>query len=48
MLDFLRTEAGGGVDLLGATLAAVVWANSPWRAGYHGLWHSELAVGSGT
>jgi len=48
MLEFLRTEAGGGVVLLGAALVAVVWANSPWDVGYHDLWHHELAFGSGT
>jgi NhaA family Na+:H+ antiporter len=35
LLDFLRTEAGGGVVLLGAALAALVWANSPWQGAYH-------------
>ena len=45
LLEFLRTEAGGGVVLLVAALAAVVWANSPWKDGYHDFWHHELAVG---
>ena len=26
----LRTEAGGAALLLAATVAALVWANSPW------------------
>jgi NhaA family Na+:H+ antiporter len=48
LLEFLRTEAGGGVVLLAATLVALVWANSPWRGGYHDLLHHEIAVGSGS
>jgi NhaA family Na+:H+ antiporter len=47
LLEFLRTEAGGGVVLLVAALAALVWANSPWDGAYHDLWHHEIAVGSG-
>jgi NhaA family Na+:H+ antiporter len=47
VLEFLRTEAGGGVVLLAATVVALVWANSPWQDAYEGLWHHELVVGSG-
>ena len=47
LLEFLRTEAGGGVVLLGATVVALVWANSPWQGAYDELWHHELAIGSG-
>ncbi|MEU2610007.1 Na+/H+ antiporter NhaA [Micromonospora sp. NPDC007271] len=37
LADVLRTETvGGGLLLLGAVLA-LVWANSPWRAGYAAL-----------
>jgi NhaA family Na+:H+ antiporter len=35
---FLELEAAGGIVLLGATVAALVWANSPWQAGYHAFW----------
>ena len=45
LATFLRTEAGGGVLLLLATVAALGWANSPWRAGYFDLWHTTLQVG---
>jgi Na+:H+ antiporter, NhaA family len=48
LVDFLRTEAGGGVVLLVAAVAAVVWANSPWQDSYHDLWHHELVVGRGS
>ena len=47
LLEFLRTEAGGGVVLLAAAVAALVWANSPWQDAYHDLWHHEIAVGPG-
>jgi Na+:H+ antiporter, NhaA family len=46
--DFLRTEAGGGVVLLAATVAALGWANSPWAEGYDGFWHRSLTIGSGS
>ncbi len=48
MTEFLRSEAGGGVVLLAATLAALVWANSPWADAYDDLWHAELTIGSGS
>jgi len=32
--DLLRTETVGGAILLAAAIAALVWANSPWRDGY--------------
>ena len=47
VLEFVRTEAGGGVVLLAAAVVAIVWANSPWQAAYHDLWHHELTVGAG-
>lgn len=39
----LRTETLGGVLLLAATLIALAWANSPWRASYQQL--RETTVG---
>ncbi|MGV0815505.1 Na+/H+ antiporter NhaA [Mycolicibacterium boenickei] len=41
--ELLRTETVGGALLLAAAGAALVWANSPWSAGYHRL--SEFVVG---
>lgn len=35
--DILRTETVGGALLLGAAVLALVWANSPWSAGYREL-----------
>jgi NhaA family Na+:H+ antiporter len=46
--QFLDVEAAGGVLLLAATVAALVWANSPWQQSYDDLWTTEvmLRVGS--
>ncbi len=41
---FLRVEAAGGIILLLAAVAAMVWANSPWAASYNALWETELAI----
>jgi NhaA family Na+:H+ antiporter len=45
---FLATEAAGGVVLVVAAVAALIWANSPWRDTYASFWHSpvDLRVGS--
>jgi Na+:H+ antiporter, NhaA family len=34
----------GGVLLVVAAVAALAWANSPWRASYETLWGSELGL----
>ena len=39
----LRTETVGGALLLGAAVLALLWANSPWDAGYAAL--RDLRVG---
>jgi len=44
---FLHIEAAGGILLLAAALAALVWANSPWAAGYRDLWFTDLTIGLG-
>ncbi|MAK52877.1 MAG: Na+/H+ antiporter NhaA [Acidimicrobiaceae bacterium] len=45
---FLHVEASGGVVLLLAAIAALVWANSPWSDSYYNFWHTdfELVIGS--
>jgi Na+:H+ antiporter, NhaA family len=54
ILAILRTETVGGALLLAATVAALVWANSPLGNGYFALrdvkigyapWHLELSLG---
>jgi NhaA family Na+:H+ antiporter len=51
--EILRVEAVGGFLLLVSAVVALVWANSPWRAGYHALsgtrvgpssWHLDLTL----
>jgi NhaA family Na+:H+ antiporter len=45
---FLQTEQAGGILLLAAAVAALVWANSPWRTSYDSFWHTQLTIGIGT
>jgi Na+:H+ antiporter, NhaA family len=47
LAEFLREEAAGGVVLLGATVVALVWANSPARDEYVSLWETEVKLGLG-
>jgi len=42
--DFLRTETGGAVVLLCATVAALVWANSPWPHSYESVWTTRMSI----
>src|SRR5688572_6915273 len=44
---FLEIEASGGVLLVAATIAALVWANSPWDASYESLWSTVLTLDLG-
>ncbi len=48
LVDFLHTEAAGGVALVVATIVALVWANSPWDASYNDLWGTQLVVSLGS
>jgi Na+:H+ antiporter, NhaA family len=42
--SFLRVEAAGGIVLVLAATAAMVWANSPWAGSYEALWHTEVTL----
>ncbi|HVL32408.1 MAG TPA: Na+/H+ antiporter NhaA [Actinomycetota bacterium] len=42
--SFLDTEASGGILLLVAAVAALLWVNSPWGDSYEELWHTTLTV----
>lgn len=44
---FLSISAASGIVLVLAAVAAVVWANSPWRDSYHALWHTKVTFGVG-
>jgi NhaA family Na+:H+ antiporter len=44
---FAKREASGGILLILCTVAALVWANSPWAGEYERLWHTEMRVGFG-
>ena len=44
LAEFLRTEASGGVVLLIATVAALVWANGPFADSYTSLLERHVAV----
>lgn len=41
---FMAKEPAGAAVLLGATLAALVWANSPWGAAYEDFWSTHLNI----
>lgn len=53
--ELLRKETVGGMLLVAAATAAIIWANSPWAAAYFSLrdlevgyepWHLRLSLGS--
>ncbi|SEH02849.1 Na+/H+ antiporter NhaA [Nonomuraea solani] len=44
---FLRTEAGSTTVLLGATVLALLWANSPWAGTYEAFWHTPMGLSFG-
>jgi Na+:H+ antiporter, NhaA family len=46
--EFVSVEALGGVALLVAATAALVWANSPWSDSYASFWTHEITVGPGS
>jgi NhaA family Na+:H+ antiporter len=46
--QFLHVEAGGGIALVAMAILALVWANSPFRAGYQSVFHTEVALQVGS
>lgn len=46
--DFISTEVLSGLVLLGATLTALIWANSPAGDSYVNLWSTQLSISLGT
>ncbi|MEW5765068.1 MAG: Na+/H+ antiporter NhaA [Acidobacteriota bacterium] len=46
-MEFFQREAASGVILLGAALAALAWANSPWSESYAKAFSWKISVGAG-
>jgi Na+/H+ antiporter NhaA len=46
--DFLSTETGSAIVLLGATIAALAWSNSPWSDSYTSVWTTKLSIHLGS
>lgn len=44
---FLHMEASGGILLILATVAAMIWVNSMWSGSYFQLWERHLSIGLG-
>jgi len=42
---FVHSETSGSVLLFGATVVALVWANSPWSNSYFAIWKLPLNLG---
>lgn len=45
--EFAKMEASGGILLLGCTVLALVWANSPFAPQYNELWDTHFKIGAG-
>jgi NhaA family Na+:H+ antiporter len=46
--SFFRREAASSSLLLVAALAAFIWSNSPFSAGYHHIFHTEISLDIGS
>ena len=46
--EYVATENASAAILLAATVAAVVWANSPWSDSYERLWDTEVSLSFGS
>lgn len=44
---FLKLQASSGILLMLCAIAALVWANSDWRASYGALWNTRFTVAYG-
>jgi NhaA family Na+:H+ antiporter len=45
--QFAEKEASSSILLLGATVIALLWANSPFSPLYYSLWHTEVSLAVG-
>ena len=46
--SFLSTEQGGAIVMVGAAIAALVWANAPGWHSYESVWTTKLAIRIGS
>ena len=46
-VPLLKSQAFESLLLLLATVAALIWANSPWASAYEHLWEARLSLGAG-
>jgi Na+:H+ antiporter, NhaA family len=44
---FIHSAVAGSTVLLACTVAAIVWANSPWAEGYFRLAHTKISISLG-
>src|SRR5687767_3993805 len=44
---FLAEKYAGGILLMAAAIAAMIWANSPWAHSYYTFWHTDLTLALG-
>jgi Na+:H+ antiporter, NhaA family len=44
--EFIHIQGVSSILLLGAAIAALIWANSPWHDSYHHVWELELTLSS--
>ena len=44
--EFIHIQGMSSILLLGAAIAALIWANSPWHDSYHHVWELELTLSS--
>jgi len=40
--EFIKTETSGSLFLIGTTVLALIWANSPWGQSYIDLWRTHM------
>jgi Na+/H+ antiporter NhaA len=46
--DFLGAETGSAAVVAGATVIALLWANSPWSHSYQTVWATNMAIRVGS
>jgi len=42
--EFIHIQGVSSIVLLGAAIAALIWANSPWHDSYHHVWELQLTL----